>query len=164
MNREVHVQFWEGVGLRCPALLTYLNDYRSYEEVVERLPEFIDQVYNTQIALGLGLFATSAIRGATYPATGPIYGLIPVQSEGFTPNLNIKVGHAALSKSGPCPIDEISPAILVQIDERRSPRLRHREGQPEAALPVDAFQKGISSAFGASATPPFGRGPRNCTR
>ena len=22
MNREVHVQFWEGVGLRCPALLT----------------------------------------------------------------------------------------------------------------------------------------------
>jgi hypothetical protein len=24
MNREVHVQFWEGVGLRCPALLAYL--------------------------------------------------------------------------------------------------------------------------------------------
>ena len=26
----------------------YLNEYRSYEEVVERLPEFIDQVYNTR--------------------------------------------------------------------------------------------------------------------
>jgi single-stranded DNA-binding protein len=25
MNREVHVQFCEGVGLRCPALLTYIE-------------------------------------------------------------------------------------------------------------------------------------------
>ena len=32
MNREVHVQFWEGVGLRCPALLAYL---RAYESVAE---------------------------------------------------------------------------------------------------------------------------------
>jgi putative transposase len=26
----------------------YLNEYRSYEEVVERLSEFIDQVYKTR--------------------------------------------------------------------------------------------------------------------
>ena len=32
MNREVHVQFWEGVGLRCPALLTYLKAYESVAE------------------------------------------------------------------------------------------------------------------------------------
>jgi len=32
MNREVHVQFWEGVGLRCPALLAYLKAYRSVAE------------------------------------------------------------------------------------------------------------------------------------
>src|SRR6266404_2336053 len=25
MNREIHVRFWEGVGLRCPALLAYLK-------------------------------------------------------------------------------------------------------------------------------------------
>jgi transposase InsO family protein len=29
MNREVHVRFWESVGLRCPALLTYLRAYDS---------------------------------------------------------------------------------------------------------------------------------------
>ena len=29
MNREIHVQFWEGVGLRCPALLTYLKAYEN---------------------------------------------------------------------------------------------------------------------------------------
>ena len=46
MNREVHVQFWEGVGLRCPALLAYLNDYRTFTDVVERLPHFIEEVYN----------------------------------------------------------------------------------------------------------------------
>ena len=34
MNREVHVQFCEGVGLRCPALLTYIEGRitnREYE-------------------------------------------------------------------------------------------------------------------------------------
>jgi len=34
MNREVHVQFYEGVGLRCPALLTYVEGRitnREYE-------------------------------------------------------------------------------------------------------------------------------------
>jgi len=34
MNREVHVQFYEGVGLRCPALLTYIEGRitnREYE-------------------------------------------------------------------------------------------------------------------------------------
>jgi transposase InsO family protein len=29
MNREVHVRFWESVGLKCPALLTYLHAYDS---------------------------------------------------------------------------------------------------------------------------------------
>ena len=32
MSREVQVRFWESVGLRCPALLTYLNAYASVAE------------------------------------------------------------------------------------------------------------------------------------
>ncbi len=32
MNREVHVQFWEGVELRCPALLAYLKAYQTVAE------------------------------------------------------------------------------------------------------------------------------------
>jgi Integrase core domain len=32
MNREVHVRFWESVGLRCPALLAYLNAYATVAE------------------------------------------------------------------------------------------------------------------------------------
>lgn len=29
MNREVHVRFWESVGLRCPTPLTYLHAYKT---------------------------------------------------------------------------------------------------------------------------------------
>jgi hypothetical protein len=32
MNREIHLQLWEGVGLRCPALLAYLNAYQNMAE------------------------------------------------------------------------------------------------------------------------------------
>jgi hypothetical protein len=32
MNREVYVQFWESAGLRCPALLAYLNAYVTCAE------------------------------------------------------------------------------------------------------------------------------------
>ena len=32
MSREAHVRFWESVGLKCPALLTYLKAYASVGE------------------------------------------------------------------------------------------------------------------------------------
>ena len=42
MNREVHVQFWEGVGLRCPALLTYLKAYQSVAEARQGIAAYFD--------------------------------------------------------------------------------------------------------------------------
>jgi hypothetical protein len=63
----------------------YLNEYRTFAEVVERLPHFIDRLYHAQIALGARLFAAGAIRGTIHPATGTIYALTLVQPMGFTP-------------------------------------------------------------------------------
>jgi transposase InsO family protein len=40
MNREVHVQFWEGAGLRCPALLAYLKAYQSAAEARQGIAYF----------------------------------------------------------------------------------------------------------------------------
>jgi transposase InsO family protein len=42
MNREVHVQFWEGVGLRCPALLAYLKAYQSVAEARRAIAAYFD--------------------------------------------------------------------------------------------------------------------------
>ena len=48
MSRKVHVQFWESARLRCLAPVAYLNDYRTFTDVVERLPHFIEEVYNNR--------------------------------------------------------------------------------------------------------------------
>jgi hypothetical protein len=42
MNREVHVQFWEGVGLRCPALLAYLRAYESVAEARQGIASYFE--------------------------------------------------------------------------------------------------------------------------
>ena len=41
MNREVHVRFWESVGLQCPALLTYLKGYVDGREAKAGIAEWI---------------------------------------------------------------------------------------------------------------------------
>ncbi len=45
MNREVHVRFWESAGLKCPAPLDYLNDYRSVTEAGTSIERYF-QFYN----------------------------------------------------------------------------------------------------------------------
>jgi transposase InsO family protein len=42
MSREVHVRFWESVGLRCPALLTYLRAYDSVTEARASIGRYLD--------------------------------------------------------------------------------------------------------------------------
>ena len=42
MSREVHVRFWESVGLKCPALLTYLRAYDSVGEARTSIGRYLD--------------------------------------------------------------------------------------------------------------------------
>ncbi len=46
MNREVHVRFWESVGLRCPAPLDHRNEYRDLAEARCFIGEFLEKIYN----------------------------------------------------------------------------------------------------------------------
>jgi hypothetical protein len=62
MNREAHVRFCESAGLRCPALLTYLCDYQSFEQVIAHLPHFTDQVYNSTLAFDSRLSNVCRLR------------------------------------------------------------------------------------------------------
>ena len=47
MSREVQVRFWESVGLRCPALLTYLKAYDSVAEARSAIGGYFG-FYNTR--------------------------------------------------------------------------------------------------------------------
>lgn len=47
MNREVHVRFWEGAGLRCPALLDYLHAYDTVTAAREGIARYIT-FFNTR--------------------------------------------------------------------------------------------------------------------
>ena len=57
MNREVHVQFWEGVGLRCPALLAYLKAYDTVSTARADIGRYLEW-FNTHRA-------HSRLNGAT---------------------------------------------------------------------------------------------------
>ena len=54
MNREVHVQFWEGVGLRCPALLTYLKAYQNVAEARHNIAAYFDFYNHERLHQALG--------------------------------------------------------------------------------------------------------------
>jgi putative transposase len=41
MNREVHVRFWESVGLRCPTPLTYLHAFETGSELRGGLTQWV---------------------------------------------------------------------------------------------------------------------------
>jgi putative transposase len=47
MNREVHVRFWESVGLQCPTPLTYLHAFETGSELRAGLSRWIDY-YNVR--------------------------------------------------------------------------------------------------------------------
>ena len=42
MSREVHVRFWESMGLKCPALLTYLRAYDSVGQARASIGRYLD--------------------------------------------------------------------------------------------------------------------------
>jgi transposase InsO family protein len=48
MNREVHVRFWESAGLRCPAPLDYLHNYRDRDDALLHIQDFLERIYNQE--------------------------------------------------------------------------------------------------------------------
>jgi hypothetical protein len=64
----------------------YLNDCRTFTDVVAAFPLHRRGIEHKETALRTGLSCTGAVRGATRPRPGPIPCLKPVQPKGFTPS------------------------------------------------------------------------------
>src|SRR5216684_2123527 len=72
MNREVHVQFWEGVGLRCPRYSTPNTTFRSGIPTVACLSQFLSRI---GAASGSALAALSISRSLM--ASLPVQSVLP---------------------------------------------------------------------------------------
>jgi transposase InsO family protein len=72
MNREVHVRFWESAGLRCPAPLTYRQEYRDLGEARRLVERFLDQTYNPKrLHSALGFRPPAEFERSLPPAAAP---------------------------------------------------------------------------------------------
>jgi transposase InsO family protein len=75
MNREVHVQFWEGVGLRCPALLNYLNAYESVAQARRGIAAYFEFYNHQRLHQALGYRAPQqlleGVEHRAEPAAAP---------------------------------------------------------------------------------------------
>ena len=72
MNREVHVQFWEGVGLKCPALLDYLKAYQDVAEARHGIAAYFNFYNHERLHQALGYRAPrrSSRKRYTLPSFG----------------------------------------------------------------------------------------------
>ena len=61
MNREVHVRFWESVGVRFPALLDYLRAYETPTELRAGLRRFFTFFNTRRRHSGLGRRTPDAV-------------------------------------------------------------------------------------------------------
>lgn len=66
MNREAHVQFWEGVGLRCPALLAYLKAYQSAAEARHNIAAYLNFYNEERLHQALGYRAPRRVFEEIY--------------------------------------------------------------------------------------------------
>jgi hypothetical protein len=74
MNREVHVQFWEGVGLRCPALLAYLKAYQNVAEARHGIAAYLDFYNHERPHQALGYRAPRLVFDEALRAAKPRRG------------------------------------------------------------------------------------------
>ncbi len=74
MNREVHVQFWEGVGLRCPALLAYLKAYENVTQARQGIAAYFEFYNHQRLHQALGYRSPRQVLDEAHQSTNSARG------------------------------------------------------------------------------------------
>ena len=74
MNREVHVQFWEGVGLRCPALLAYLKAYENVTQARQGIAPYFEFYNHQRLHQALGYRTPRQVLDEAHQSTNSARG------------------------------------------------------------------------------------------
>ena len=77
MNREIHVQFWEGVGLRCPALLTYLKAYENVTQARQGIAAYFEFYNHQRLHQALGYRTPRQVFDEAHQSTNSARGKNP---------------------------------------------------------------------------------------
>ena len=148
MNREVHVQFWEGVGLRCPALLAYLKAYENVAQARQGIAAYFEFYNHQRLHQALGYRAPRQVFDEAHQSTNSAREKTLARAPRYRHNeMHTRAGFPTLGSSDRCLKDRVH-----RKDHRPFSGMFYRTGHRRRGLysPSRCTSSQVSQPFAGS--------------